>query len=159
MDHSDAFTACRTAVLPEWIDDNGRMSEAYYVLVFGYATDALLAAIGVDETYRRRHQCSLITLEAHLRYLGEVGKGIPLAVSSTVLDSDHKRLHLYHQLRREDSGEVLAGCELLLMFVDTESGKSADFPAAIGAEVARFKHRWPGRPAAAEIGRTIAIHR
>jgi acyl-CoA thioester hydrolase len=45
------------------------------------------------------------------------------------------------------------------MFAGTESGISADFPAAIGAEVARFKRRWPGRPAPAEIGRTIASRR
>ena len=32
------------AVRPEWIDYNGHLSEAYYVLVLGHATDAAMAA-------------------------------------------------------------------------------------------------------------------
>ena len=33
-------------VRPEWIDYNGHLSEAYYVLVFGNATDALYEVHG-----------------------------------------------------------------------------------------------------------------
>lgn len=159
MAFSDFFPAYQTPVRPEWIDYNGHMSEAYYVLVFGFATDALLDAIGVDETYRSRHQCSVYTLEAHVRYLREVGEGAPLQVYTAVVDSDHKRLHVHHSLQRPDTGEVLASTELMLMFVDTESGSSADFPAAIGASIARFKSRYAGRPEAGELGRAIAIRR
>lgn len=159
MDDSAFFPAYRTPVLPEWIDYNGHMSEAYYVLVFGFATDALFDAIGVDDTYRQRHHCSIYTLESHVRYLREVGEGVPLTVHTTLVDSDHKRLHGYHVMRREDSGEVLATSEMMLMFVDTEAGGSADFPAAVGAEIARFKNRYTGRPEEGEIGRAIGIRR
>ena len=34
-------------VRPEWIDYNGHLSEAYYVLVFGHATDAMMAQLGM----------------------------------------------------------------------------------------------------------------
>ncbi|GAB3288186.1 thioesterase family protein [Parahaliea aestuarii] len=159
MDISNAFPAYRSPVREEWIDYNGHMSEAYYVLVFGFATDALMDAIGVDETCRARHDCSLYTLEAHVRYLREVAEGVPLQVHSCVVDSDHKRLHVYHAMQREDTGELLATSELMLMFVDTASGRSADFPAAIGAEIARFKTRWQARPEEGELGRRIAIPR
>lgn len=159
MDDSQFFPAYSTQVQLDWIDYNGHMSEAYYVLVFGYATDALLDAIGVDETYRQRHHCSVYTLEAHVRYLREVGEGVPLRVHTALVDSDHKRLHAFHTMSREDSGEVLATSELMLMFVDTGAGAAADFPAAIGAEIARFKTRHPGRPAEGETGRVIAIKR
>ncbi|WP_116368763.1 thioesterase family protein [Parahaliea mediterranea] len=159
MDFSNAFSAYRTPVREEWIDYNGHMSEAFYVLVFGYATDALMDAIGIDETWRARHDCSLYTLEAHVRYLREVGEGAPLTVHTSVVDSDHKRLHVYHAMRHEESGEVLASSELMLMFIDTASGRSADFPAAVGAQIARFKDRWSARPEADDLGRRIAIPR
>lgn len=157
MEFNDYFPAYQTPVSSDWIDYNGHMSEAYYVLVFGYATDALLDAIGVDETYRARHHCSVYTLEAHVRYLREVGEGVPLQVFSTVVSSDHKRLHVHHGMQRQDSGELLATSELMLMYVDTESGRSADFPAAIGASIARLRSRYPGRPAEGELGRVIAL--
>ena len=159
METTNAFPAYRTPVREEWIDYNGHMSEAFYVLVFGYATDALMDAIGVDETCRARHDCSLYTLEAHVRYLREVGEGEPLTVHSSVVDSDHKRLHVYHAMHNESSGELLATSELMLMFVDTASGRSGDFPAAIGAEIARFKTRWSARPEGDQLGRQIAIPR
>ncbi len=42
----------RSTVRPEWIDYNGHMSEAYYSLVFGHATDALMAETGLGPAYR-----------------------------------------------------------------------------------------------------------
>ncbi|RLQ20648.1 thioesterase [Seongchinamella sediminis] len=159
MEQSQWFAAHRDAVRPEWIDYNGHMSEAYHVLVFGYATDALLDAIGIDETFRQQQQCSVYTLEAHIRYLAEVPVGVPLQVVTVVTDSDHKRLHVNHVMLRSDSGAVVASTELMLMYVDTEAGSSADFPAAIGAEIARFRQRYPGRPERGDMGRRIAIRR
>ena len=37
------------SVPPDWIDYNGHMNESRYLEVFGYATDALLARIGMDQ--------------------------------------------------------------------------------------------------------------
>ena len=59
-------------VQDDWIDYNGHLSEAYYVLIFGFATDALMDAAGLDAAYRDRTGCSLYTVEAHVRYLHEV---------------------------------------------------------------------------------------
>ena len=78
-----------TSVRSEWVDYNGHMSEAFYTLVFGYATDALLDFIGMDGPYRRRTATSVYTLETHITYLREVGEGEPLIVTTRLLDSDH----------------------------------------------------------------------
>jgi len=40
------------AVLPEWIDANGHMNLAYYVVLFDQATDLLYDALGVGQAYR-----------------------------------------------------------------------------------------------------------
>ena len=42
----------RGVVLPEWIDINGHMNVAYYVLAFDHATDAFFDYIGLDSAYR-----------------------------------------------------------------------------------------------------------
>lgn len=42
---SQALTTYETPVLPEWVDYNGHLRDAFYLLVFSYATDALMAHI------------------------------------------------------------------------------------------------------------------
>ena len=59
-------------VLDEWIDYNGHLSEPYYVLVFGHATDAVMDHVGLGPEYRARESASLFTVEAHVRYLDQV---------------------------------------------------------------------------------------
>lgn len=42
-----ALTTYRTRVLPDWVDYNGHLRDAYYLLIFSYATDALMERIGL----------------------------------------------------------------------------------------------------------------
>src|SRR6202030_2338945 len=62
----------RTQVLPNWIDFNGHLRDAYYVLVASYAADALMDHLGMDAAYRQRTHCTLYTLEMHMHYFHEV---------------------------------------------------------------------------------------
>jgi len=41
-------------VKPEWIDANGHMNVAYYVLAFDLAVDALWEAFGITAEYIKR---------------------------------------------------------------------------------------------------------
>ncbi|RCG20849.1 thioesterase [Streptomyces diacarni] len=98
----------RQTVRPEWIDYNGHMSEAFYVLVFGHATDTMMDAVGLDPAYRERSGCSLYTVEAHVRYLKEVPEGTPLAVRTRILGVDGKKLRFAHEMY---AGEAADGQE------------------------------------------------
>ena len=40
----------RTVVPPEWIDYNGHLTEGFYGVAFGHATDAILTTLGSDPT-------------------------------------------------------------------------------------------------------------
>jgi acyl-CoA thioester hydrolase len=59
----------RTAVMPEWIDYNGHLRDAYYSLIVSLACDAFMDRIGLDEAYRARTRCTLYTLEMHMHFL------------------------------------------------------------------------------------------
>jgi acyl-CoA thioesterase FadM len=74
-------------IRPEWIDYNGHLSEAYYVLVFGHATDAAMGRLGMTPQYLRDTGTSLFTLEAHIRYLDQVPPGARPEVRSSVIGS------------------------------------------------------------------------
>ena len=112
-------------VAPEWIDYNGHMNEAYYVLVFSLATDALMDLVGIDERFRARTGLTLYTLETHVRYLAEARLGARLAVATRLLDCDDKRVHLWHEMRRADGGTPLATAEQMLIGTDTRGPRAA----------------------------------
>ena len=113
-------------VQPEWIDYNGHLSEAWYVLVFGHATDAVMAAIGMTPEHLRRTSTSLYTLEAHVRYRAEVPAGVRLEVVSQVIGLRDKLIWIWHEMYAEH--RLRATEEVLAVHVDTGVGASGPFP-------------------------------
>ncbi len=113
-------------VLDEWIDYNGHLSEPYYVLVLGHATDAVMEHVGLGPEYRAREGASLFTVEAHVRYLDQVPPGVDLEVESRVIGATGKLMWIWHELRVE--GTLRATEEILGVHVDTTTGRSSPFP-------------------------------
>ncbi|MFE4622720.1 thioesterase family protein [Streptomyces mirabilis] len=149
---------CET-VRPEWIDYNGHMSEAFYVLVFGYATDALMERTGMDAAYRKSTGCSLYTVESHIRYLRDVPEGARLAVLTRVLGAAGKRARFTHEMyvvtgpRAEPGadGDPVATTELLALHVDQEAGRATPFPDSVRECLAALTEPppwWAGRSVA-----------
>ncbi|HET8726879.1 MAG TPA: thioesterase family protein [Alphaproteobacteria bacterium] len=133
-------------VRPEWVDYNGHMSEAYYVLVFGHATDALLDLVGLDAAYRDANHRSLYTAEAHVRYLHEVKLGAALAIRTGVFAIDAKRVHFGHEMYV--GGEAIATTELMGLHVDTAAGRTAPFDGNVRDRLAACtvdRPDWVGR--------------
>ncbi|WP_030253437.1 thioesterase family protein [Streptomyces violens] len=127
-----ALPLFRQPVKDEWIDYNGHLSEAYYVLVFGFATDALMAETGLGPEYREASGCSLYTVEAHVRYLNEVARDSELVVRTTVLGADAKKVRFLHEMFVGDKdGDPVATEELFALHVDQATGRSATLPEAV----------------------------
>ncbi|MER7395093.1 thioesterase family protein [Streptomyces sp. NPDC000151] len=127
-----ALPLFRQSVKDEWIDYNGHLSEAYYVLVFGFATDALMAGTGLGPEYREASGCSLYTVEAHVRYLLEVDRDAELVVRTTVLGVDAKKVRFLHEMFVGDTdGAPVATEELFALHVDRTTGRSAPLPEAV----------------------------
>ncbi|MFG2222939.1 thioesterase family protein [Streptomyces sp. NPDC048644] len=139
----------RQTVQDDWIDYNGHLSEAYYVLVFGFATDALMADAGLDADYRARTGCSLYTVEAHVRYLDEVARGSELTVRTTVLGADAKKVRFLHEMFvGEPAGDPVATEELFALHVDQGAGRAAPLPGAAHSRLAGLvapAPAWAGR--------------
>jgi acyl-CoA thioester hydrolase len=148
-----------TPVLPEWIDYNGHMSEAYYVLVFGYATDAFYDHVGMDDAFRRATGTSVYTVEAHINYIAEIGEGALLDIETQVLGHDAKRMVLFHTMRRGPDGPVLATTELMVLHVDTQTRRVAPFLAGPAARIAAIAAEQARLPVPGNAGRRIAMAR
>jgi len=121
------LTTYSTPVLEEWVDYNGHLRDAFYLLVFSYATDALMDRLGLDSQNREAGGHSLFTLEVHLNYLHEVKLGAQVEVRTQLIGFDKKRLHLYHSLHLTGEAQTLAGNEQMLLHVDLAGPHSAPF--------------------------------
>ncbi|WPC07202.1 thioesterase family protein [Pseudomonas benzenivorans] len=151
------LTSYRTEILPEWVDYNGHLRDAFYLLIFSYATDALMDHLGLDEAGRARSGHTLYTLECHLNYLDEVKLGEAVEVRTQLLAHDAKRLHVHHGLYRPGAAAALAESEQMLMNIDSATSRSAPFDAQVLPRVLALGEAHRELPAPACVGRVIGL--
>jgi acyl-CoA thioester hydrolase len=119
------------SIQPEWIDYNGHLRDAHYTLVASYAADALMDYLGLDAEYRQRTRCTLYSLEMHVHYRREIMQSDDLAVATSILDFDAKRIHVGCQFTCSRFAETAALIEMMLLHVhQADTPKNAPFPAA-----------------------------
>lgn len=146
-------------VRPEWIDHNGHLNVAYYVLAFDIATDALYETWGVGDEYPARSGCSLFTLGMDVDYLAELFEGDPIRIESRLLDHDHKRVHYLHRMFHADRDELAAVNECLAMNIHLERRRSAPFPDDVRQRLAAAHAADSALPAPEGAGRRLQIRR
>ena len=115
-------------VRPEWIDSNGHLNLAYYVVVFDLATDALYDALDIGTTYREASGNSCFTAETHIVYEREVHLGDRLLTRAWLLGADRKRVRYFHEMFHIESGERSAVQELMALHIDMRVRRVTAFP-------------------------------
>jgi acyl-CoA thioester hydrolase len=145
-----AIPIYRTAVLPEWIDYNGHVRDAYYALILSYASDALMDRLGMDAAYRAASGNTLYTVELHIHYLREIHHSDNVVVGARVLGADHKRLHAPFDNGCEGKAALAASAELMLLHVHQGATVATTaFEPQIAAAIAALAPAadaapWPG---------------
>jgi len=146
-------------VQPEWIDYNGHLNVAYYLLAFDKGVDRLLAHIVLGLDHIQREQTSYFTLEAHINYIREVSEGDPLRVSCQLLDRDHKRIHYFMHMHHDTDGFLAATSEQIGMHIDMKSRRSTPFPEAVQNRVDALMEAHGAMPVPDHAGSRIGIRR
>lgn len=152
-----ALTTYTTKILPDWVDYNGHLRDAFYLLIFSYAADALMDTLGLDGENREASGHSLFTLELHLNYLHEVKLGAEVEVHTQLIAYDAKRLHLYHSLHRVGDDKELAGNEQMLLHVDLAGPQATLFTEATLQRLAAISAAQAELPRPALLGRVIGL--
>ncbi|MBB3260557.1 acyl-CoA thioester hydrolase [Paraburkholderia bannensis] len=160
----------RDRVRAEWVDYNGHLRDAFYMLIYSHATDALLDAIGLDHARREARGRSMFTVEAHVNYLREVREGTPLRVEVRVLEHDDKRVRVYLEMfveageeraKGEDdkAAQPVCASEQLLLHVDRSGPRAVPFDADVLARVAALREESAGQMGnvARHAGRSISL--
>ena len=160
MDHVPApLDLHQGRVLPEWIDHNGHLNVAFYLLAFDHATDTFFTWFGLTEEYRLRTRKTTFALECHLTYDREVVAGDPLRITTQLLDHEAKRVHFFHEMYHAREGWLAATNESISMQIDMDARRSANFEPDIQERLAAMAaaHGRLERPARASS--VIAIRR
>ena len=147
----------REIVRPEWIDYNGHMNVAFYVLAFDHATDAVFEYLDIGEAYRRRTGCSMFAMEVHVLYMAELKEGEPLRITTQILGADEKRLHFFHRMYHAERGTPAACLVIMGLNVDMAARKARPFPPDAHARLQRAVAAHAAMPPPAEAGRVIGL--
>lgn len=149
----------RESVQPEWIDYNGHMNLAYYMLAFDHATDAFFDFVGLGEAYLKASNASTFTLEGHITYDRELMAGSPMRFETQLLAHDAKRLHYIHFMYHADEGYLASTNELISLHVDMTARRSAPMPGTVVTRLDAIAATHDKLPRPEQAGRVISIVR
>jgi acyl-CoA thioester hydrolase len=149
----------RDTVRPDWIDFNGHMNVAYYVLAFDGATDKFFDWLGLDAAYRQATNRSTFALEQHILYLREVRLGDPLRFTTQLIDHDAKRLHYFHRMFHGREGYLAATIEIMSMHIDLGARRSVALGPPDDARLLALAAAHAALPRPEQCGRVIGIRR
>jgi acyl-CoA thioester hydrolase len=154
---SQPLVETASIVRPEWIDSNGHMNLAYYVVVFDLATDALYNRLGIGDAYRAASNFSCFTAETHTLYEREVHLGDKVNVRSWLLGADTKRVHYFHEMFHVESGERSAAQELMALHIDMRIRRVASFPPELVLSLRQLAETYAPAELPKGAGRKIAL--
>jgi acyl-CoA thioester hydrolase len=147
----------REAVRPEWIDYNGHMNVAYYVLAFDHATDAFLDLLGLGQDYKQDTNFSTYVAEAHVTYEQELKAGDPMRFTTQLLGYDAKRVHYIHLMYHAEQDFLAASNELMTLHVDMAGPRVAPLPAHALARCDQIWQRHRLLPVPPQAGRRMSL--
>lgn len=145
------------SVQPEWIDYNGHMNLAYYVLIFDQATDAFLDYIGMTEQNRAANQSSTFTAELHVTYEREVKLGDEVSVKTQLLGFDEKRIHYFHYMYQKVEGHLVATNELISLYMDMKARRAGVLPESFQHKLAAIRSAHSVLPIPRQAGSVIGL--
>ena len=122
-------------VRPEWIDHNGHMNSAFYVLAFDESGTSLFQHFGITEEYRETKIRGIFVGDYHVHYVREVVEGDPLRFTHLLIDCDEKKVHYWQEMYHATEGYLSAQVEAIMLHVDLTTRKVVPFPAEIFARI------------------------
>jgi len=143
-----------TTVPELWMDYNQHMTEGYYGVAFGDASDALLEHAGFGETYREHERGTFYTVETHVQFLDEVKLGERLTFETMVLGVGPKSLHAFHVMKLKD-GRIAATQETLLLHVNIDSVKVTEMSESLFESFTALTESHGALPRPDGVGRSI----
>jgi acyl-CoA thioester hydrolase len=150
-----ALVGYRDHVRKEWIDYNGHMNVAYYVLAFDRAVDVLFDRLGLGTAHRQATNHGFFVVEAHVTYGRELLEGDPIRFDCWVVEVAERKLRYFLEMYHAEKNYRAATIEFLGLNVDLGTRRSAPFPPAMRQRLEAVVARDRDRGLPPEIGRAV----
>ncbi|HEX3349954.1 MAG TPA: thioesterase family protein [Acetobacteraceae bacterium] len=151
------FARYEGVVRNEWIDSNGHMNLAYYIVLFDAAADLLFDALGYGTEDRKATGHGPFAVETHTLYQNELFAGEQVRVASQIIATAPKRLHVAYEMSRSAAGVPAAFQEVMYINVDLGQRRSAPFAPEVQARITAAFATHAGLPRPPWIGRHVGI--
>jgi len=153
-----ALETLKTPIIKEWIDYNGHLNDAYYLVIFTKATDRLQDHLGLTLEHIKSTGETLFTVESHLAYIQEIGLGETVTITTQVLETDNKRIRIFHRMFNDDN-ELLATVEMLFLCYNLLAKKVTNFSDMMAQSLAKIEADQVQAPWPDSAGKGIALKR
>lgn len=153
------FVSTPISLEPGWLDLNGHLNMAYYLVVSERGLDHAWSAMGIGWEYARETGLSTFTAEAHVRYLRELRGDADALVTFQVLDVDDKRLHGVSEVRNAEDGTVAATTEQVWLHVDLTARRVTPWPSHVRDQLEQWRAAHAALAVPEWAGRGIRIGR
>lgn len=115
-------------VIKDWVDYNGHMNVAYYVLIFDvYGGEILMSGFNMGENSAKNTKKSTMVVESHITYNQELAEGDEVNVNLTYFDHDKKRLLYKLEMIHNEKKFLASTIEVLALYVDLDKRKASEF--------------------------------
>ena len=115
-------------VIKDWVDYNGHMNVAYYVLIFDvYGGEILMSGFNMGEAVSKKYKKSTMVVESHITYNQELAEGDEVNVNLIYFDHDKKRLLYKLEMVHKEKKFLASTIEVLALYVDLDKRKVSEF--------------------------------
>ena len=114
-------------IIKGWIDYNGHMNMAYYVLIFDQAWENILNKFQMGGEKAEESKRTTMVVETRTTYDSEVKEGDEVEVYVSYFDHDKKRLHLKCEMYEKKTKKLSATMENLSLYINLDKRKVTEF--------------------------------
>jgi acyl-CoA thioester hydrolase len=154
------FWSGEADVKPEWIDYNGHLNMAYYLVILDHAADEFWLKVGLGDAYQAQTGRTTYTGSCKIDYIAEVSADAIYKVRLVLLELSDKKFITWQGIYTTD-GTLRASAETLTLHVDQNGDRPrvTAFPDEIYAKLVAAKAEHEGAEIHGLIGRPIEMKR
>ena len=114
-------------IIKDWIDYNGHMNVAYYVLIFDEASEGMLNKFKMGAIDAKANNRSTMVVESRITYNNEVKENEEVDVYCNFFDHDKKSLVVRYEMYEKETKKLAASLESMSLYIDLEKRKVTEF--------------------------------
>ena len=115
-------------IIKDWIDYNGHMNVAYYLLIFDkFGADNLNTIFNIGEHSAKTTGMSTMMVETNITYNQELKLDDKVDINLLYINHDKKRLQYKFEMIHKDKRYLASTFEALALYVDLNTRKVREF--------------------------------